>query len=93
MANHKSALKRIRQTAKRTERNSQAKAHMRTITKRVATAVEAGDVDQAKSSLQDAISVLDLSAKKGIIHKNQASRRVKRLNARVKKMVTAGAAA
>lgn len=79
MANHKSAIKRIRQTAKRTERNRYVRSTMRTHIKRVRTAVEAGDKDLAKAELLLAIKKIDKAASKGVIHKNQASRRVSRL--------------
>nr|CRH07947.1 30S ribosomal protein S20 [Candidatus Magnetococcus massalia] len=89
MANHKSALKRIRQTVKRTERNKQAKASMRTFTKKVASAIEAGDVESAQSALREASAVIAKTAQRGIIHKNQAARRISRLNAGVKKLALA----
>ena len=47
MANHKSAIKRIAQNAKRAARNKHYKSTMRTYIKRVRQAVEAGDKDTA----------------------------------------------
>lgn len=79
MANHKSALKRIRQTAKRTERNRHVRSTMRTHIKRVRVAVEAGDKDLAQQELLLAIRKIDKAASKGVIHRNQAGRRVSRL--------------
>lgn len=79
MANHKSALKRIRQTVKRTERNRYVKTTMRTYVRRVREAVEAGDKENATQLLRAAIVKIDKAASKGVIHKNQASRRVSRL--------------
>ena len=86
MANHKSALKRIRQTAKRTARNKDALSRMRTFIKKVDEAVTSGNAEEAKNAFRTAESELAVAAKKGIIHKNQAARRVSRLNARVKGM-------
>ncbi len=86
MANIQSALKRIRQTAKRTERNRELKSKMRTYCKRVSQAVEAGDAQAANAALRRAASVMAVSARKGIIHSGQASRRTRRLNGMVKKL-------
>ncbi|MBF0455042.1 MAG: 30S ribosomal protein S20 [Magnetococcales bacterium] len=89
MANIKSAMKRNRQTVKRTQRNREIRARLRTFCKKVITAVESGDIKVAQSTLTIAISELAISARKGIIHQNQASRRAKRLNAKVKQLATA----
>ncbi|MBF0380371.1 MAG: 30S ribosomal protein S20 [Magnetococcales bacterium] len=89
MANIKSAMKRIRQTEKQTLRNSKIKSRLRTFCKRVVTTVEGGDIKAAQTALKEAISELAISARKGIIHKNQAARRAKRLNAKVKQLAAA----
>jgi len=86
VANIQSALKRIRQTAKRTERNRDLKTRMRTHCKQVVAAVEAGDVVAAGKAMRRATSVLAISARKGIIHSSQASRRTRRLSSMVKKL-------
>lgn len=56
---------------------------MRTLIKKVLVAVEAKDQEGAKSAYRDAVSVIDRSAKAGLIHKNAASRYKSRLNTRV----------
>ncbi|MBF0357715.1 MAG: 30S ribosomal protein S20 [Magnetococcales bacterium] len=89
MANIKSAMKRIRQTEKQTLRNNKVKSRLRTFCKRVLTTVDSGDAAAAQTALKEAISELAISARKGIIHKNQAARRSKRLSARVKQLATA----
>ncbi|MEG3641532.1 30S ribosomal protein S20 [Magnetococcus sp. PR-3] len=89
MANHKSALKRIRQTAKRTEANRNDKARMRTFVKKVTTAVQEGNVELAQQALREASAVITRTAQRGVIHRNQASRRISRLNSQVKKLATA----
>jgi small subunit ribosomal protein S20 len=86
VANIKSAIKRIRQTEKQTLRNKEIKSRLRTFCKRVLTTIESGDAVAAQAALKDAISELAISARKGIIHPNQASRRTKRLSARVKQL-------
>lgn len=79
MANHKSALKRIKQTEKRTERNRHIRSTLRTFIKRVREAVAAKDANLAKEALAAAIPVIDTAASKGVIHSANASRNVSRL--------------
>lgn len=57
---------------------------MRTAVKKVLKAVTAEDTEGAKSAYRDAVSVLDRSAKSGIIHKNAAARCKSRLNTRIR---------
>ena len=80
MANHKSSLKRIKQTEKRTERNKHVRSTLRTFIKRVREAVAAKDITLAKEALAVAIPVIDSAATKGVIHSSNASRNVSRLN-------------
>jgi small subunit ribosomal protein S20 len=80
MANHKSAAKRARQTIKKNAVNSNTKAGVRTIEKKVRTAVTAGDKDTALKTLLVFSSKMDKAAKKGLFHKNTASRKVSRLS-------------
>ncbi|HJV64348.1 MAG TPA: 30S ribosomal protein S20 [Geomonas sp.] len=79
MANHKSAMKRIKITAKRTERNKHERSTLRTFIKRVREAVASKDGAAAKAALAAAIPVIDGAATKGIIHSSNASRNVSRL--------------
>ncbi|MCM0082989.1 30S ribosomal protein S20 [Geomonas sp. Red32] len=79
MANHKSAIKRIKQTVKRTERNKHDRSNLRTFIKRVREAVAAKDQAAAQAALASAIPVIDGAATKGIIHTSNASRNVSRL--------------
>lgn len=73
MANHKSALKRVRQTKVRTERNRQRKTAIKTLRKETLAAVQAGDSKAASESLSKFSSAVDKAAKKGMIHKNKAA--------------------
>jgi small subunit ribosomal protein S20 len=50
-----------------------------------------GSLEQATESFKKAIKVIDRSAQKGVIHKNQASRRKSRMSARLKAKKTAKA--
>lgn len=79
MAHHKSAIKRIKQTAKKTARNRHVSSTLKTYIKRVREAVEAKDKDAAVAALKVAIPVIDTSATKGVIHRSTASRSVSRL--------------
>lgn len=88
-----SNLKSARQAAKRYEPNRSAKSRMRTFCKKVLEAVAGGNLDEAQASLRDASSVMSVTAQKGIIHKNQAARRIRRLNAKVKALAMAAPAA
>lgn len=79
MANHKSALKRHRQSLKRRDRNRATTTRIKTSVKAVRSAVEAQDKDAAQAALSDAAKVLDKAACKRIIHQRQAARRISRL--------------
>lgn len=87
MANIKSAMKRNRQTVKLTQRNREVKSRFRTYAKRVLEAVKGGNIEVAQAAMKEATSVIALTARKGVIHRNQAARRISRLNAKVKAMV------
>ncbi len=93
MANHKDAVKRTLQNEKRRIRNRHYRTQMRNRVKAVRTAVDAGDVDVAQSELRKAMSVIHRVAGKGIIHRNQAARRISRLNKMVKALALGGASA
>ncbi len=79
MANHKSALKRARQTVKRTERNRFYKTRIKNITRAIHEAVEAGDVEKATAALKDANKNFHSYVNKGVLKKNTAARKVSRL--------------
>ena len=83
MANHASAKKRIRQTIKRTARNKTIRTYVRTLVKRVRTAIEAGDAAAAKEALPSAVRRIDMAVSKGIFHRKTGSRYISRLTQRV----------
>lgn len=83
MATHKSAIKRHKQSLKRAERNKAAKSSIKTYIKRVHSAIEKKEVDTANTLLRQAIHLINKTASKGIIHKNNASRKISRLTKRV----------
>ncbi|MGW8247553.1 MAG: 30S ribosomal protein S20 [Acidiferrobacterales bacterium] len=84
MANSAQARKRARQNDKNRLHNASRRSMMRTHIKAVLKAVEAGDKALAQSSYQNAVSVIDKSAKVGLLHKNKAARFKSRLNNRVR---------
>ncbi|MCB9664176.1 MAG: 30S ribosomal protein S20 [Alphaproteobacteria bacterium] len=86
MATHKDAVKRHRQSLARRLRNRHYRTMVRNRIKAVREAVASGDVDAAQKALREATSVLHRVASKGIIHRNNAGRRISRLNAAVKKL-------
>ncbi len=88
MANTKSAIKRIKTSAKRHERNQAVKSSTRTFVKRARTAI-ASNAAEAQSDILAAVSALDKAAKKGVIHRNNAARRKSRLMKRFNAAVVA----
>lgn len=83
MANHKSALKKIKQDKVRQMRNKAYKTRLKNVVKSVEAAISESNKEAAQTALQDAISTLDRVASKGVIHKNKASRKKSRLTKKV----------
>ena len=83
MANHFSALKRARQTEKRTATNRLNKSRLRTELRKLRASISAGKREDADTALRGAVSTLDKAVQKGVLHKNTASRYKARLSARV----------
>ena len=88
MATHKDAVKRHKQNLKRRERNRFYKSTMRTMTKKFRSAVSQGDLDAAQQLLFGNIKLIQSIAQKGVIHKNQAKRRVSRMHKAYNKATT-----
>ena len=84
MANrHASAVKRNRQNERRNERNTALRSALRTTIRRVNSAVSRNDVPTAQAELPVAVRALGKALTKGIIHRNQAARRISRLTRKV----------
>ncbi|MEI6558258.1 MAG: 30S ribosomal protein S20 [Rhodospirillaceae bacterium] len=83
MANHKSAEKRFRQTVRRTEVNRARVSRIRTFTKKVELAIEAGDKTAAADAFKEAQPELMRGVTKGVVHRNTISRKLSRLSARI----------
>ena len=84
MAHTLSALKRIRQSEKRRLVNKSNKSAMKTYIKKYMKALETGD-DDNEALLKKVVSVIYKTARKGAIHKKQASRKVSRLTMKLNK--------
>lgn len=83
MANTKSAEKQARRSIVRQERNRALRSRMRTAVKKVRAAVAAGDRSSAEVALKEAVSVVDATVTKGVIHANTAARTKSRLTVAV----------
>jgi small subunit ribosomal protein S20 len=79
MANIKSQKKRNRTNEKRHERNKAVKSALKTSTKKVDAAIQAGDADAAAAQLRETSRALDKAASKGVLSKQTAARRKSRL--------------
>jgi len=86
VANHPSAEKRNRQRIKRTLRNRAAASSVRTLVKRVRTALHAKDAASAVAALKTAVVALDKAATKGVVHPKAASRTISRLSSQVHRL-------
>ncbi len=83
MANSRSALKRVRQTKKRTALNRNLKARVKDTRKTALDAIEAGKTKAAQSAYDEFASATDKAAKGGAMHKNTASRLKSRVASKV----------
>ena len=82
MPNHKSAEKRVRQNEKRRLINRSHKSKVRTYIKRLRAALDSNKGEDVQNLLPEAISVIDKSVQKGVMHKNAAARYKSRLTVR-----------
>jgi len=85
LANHKSALKRHRQSLLARARNRAVKTRVRNVIKAVRAALVGGDTAAAETALLSATKILDKAATKKIIHWKTAARNISRLSAAVSK--------
>lgn len=79
MANHKSAIKRHKQSLARASRNRTARTRVKNVVKEVRAAILANDKDAAAQALVSATSVLDKASTKGALHWKKAARKISRL--------------
>ncbi len=84
MAHSPTAKKRIRQTAKRTERNRSRISRIRTFVRRLENAIEKGDSEAATAAFAAAAPELQRGVSKGVLHRNTVARKISRLSSKVK---------
>lgn len=92
MANHYSALKRARQTKRRTIVNRQNISRLRHQIRALRRALQSGDKSGVRPVFSETISLIDRAARKGVIKKNTAARYKSRLTLRVNALQAAPAA-
>ena len=83
MAHSKSSKKRVFIGKRNAERNQAIRSRVNTFVKKVLAAVEAKNVDEAKTALQVAYKELDKAVTKGVLKKNTVSRKKSRLALKV----------
>jgi len=83
MANHFSALKRARQTERRTTRNRSNTSRLRSALRDMRAALAAGDKANAEQTFRQTASALDKAIQKGVLHENTGARYKSRLNKRL----------
>ena len=83
MPNIKASILSVKSDAKRRAKNAAEKSRVRTASRRVLDAVEAGNVDEAKSLLTAACKTIDMAAANHVFHKNCAARKKSRLTHKV----------
>jgi small subunit ribosomal protein S20 len=79
LANTASAKKRIRSSAKRREMNRRFRVSARTQIKKTRQLIVQGNLEEAEKTCREAVSILDKAARKGILHRGNASRRKSRI--------------
>lgn len=89
MANTVSSIKRIRITEQRTEVNRMRKSRLRTQVRAMRRLLDSKDTNAATAAVPQTFSMIDRSAKWGIIKKNTAARYKSRLVARLRKLAAA----
>jgi len=89
MANHKSAIKRIKQNARRAAVNRENRGRMRTQASKFVKAADGGDHAEVVGLLGTTVGALDKAVQKGLIKKGRADRLKSRLTIRANKLKTA----
>lgn len=82
----KSAIKDLKRTASRTQRNRAARGKLRSNLKRVRVAVVDNQPQLAQQALAGAVPIIDRAVTKGILHKNAAARHKARLVRQVNRL-------
>ena len=80
---HKSAIKRHRQNLKRTARNQVVRTRVRHAVRELRQTIAQKDTPTAAAQLQSVMKTLDKAVTKGVLHRNNAARRISRLSRQV----------
>ncbi|MBN1837000.1 MAG: 30S ribosomal protein S20 [Spirochaetales bacterium] len=83
MSGKGSAVKRHQQSEKRRLRNKKVKSQIRTSTRKLVELVKAGPEGEAEGQFREVSSLLDGAVNKGIVHRNTAARKKRRLQKRL----------
>ncbi len=83
MANHKSALKRVKQNEKKNIRNKAIKSYTKTAIKKLLIAIEQKNTENIDSLFSEATKIVYKAKSKGVYHKKNASRKISRLALRI----------
>lgn len=86
MANSRSAKKRIRQAARRTDRNRARRSRVRSYLRKVEEAIESGDKASAESAFKEAMPELHRGTQKGAFHRNTTGRKLSGMARRINAM-------
>jgi small subunit ribosomal protein S20 len=86
MANTTSARKATRKIARRTEINKARRSLLRGSVRKIEEAIASGDRTTALAAFKEAEPALMRAAQRGVVHKNNASRKVSRLSKRIAKL-------
>src|SRR5438094_9312188 len=93
MANHFSALKRARQTEKRTARNRANTSRLRGQLRQLRESLAKGDKSRGEQAYRQTVSALHKAIQKGVLHENTAGRYKSRLSTRLNALMYPGEAA
>jgi small subunit ribosomal protein S20 len=83
MPNTKSAERRVRSNARKHLRNKSVKSRIKTLERHYKDALEDGDKNEATTALRTVTSALDKAAKKKILNRTMASRKISRLSVKI----------
>jgi small subunit ribosomal protein S20 len=85
---HRDAIKKERQTKRKNERNRRIISSLKTATKKVLTAVDSQNKEDAKTALLEVTSMFDSAASKGVVHHSTAGRKVSRMTLKVNQITS-----
>jgi small subunit ribosomal protein S20 len=85
LPNIASSIRQVRTDEKRTDRNKSVRTEVKSVITKAEKLISAGKMDEAKTAVAQAAATLDKAGNKGVLHKNNTSRRKARLVAKLNK--------